>query len=204
MLDKNGFDLWADGYDRAVGLSDEEGTYPFAGYREVLSRIYGRVLAAGKPHVLDLGFGTAALTAKLYAAGCEIWGQDFSARMLALAREKMPGARLFAGDLAEGLAEPVRRERFDRVIATYSLHHLTDARKVSLLRELIALLRPGGSVLIGDVAFPTRAALEACRRATADWDDEELYIAADELRRDFPSLRFEEVSFCAGIITLTV
>ena len=31
MLDQKGFDLWADGYDKAVGLSDEEQTYPFAG-----------------------------------------------------------------------------------------------------------------------------------------------------------------------------
>jgi len=40
MLDSKGFDLWADGYDRAVGVSDEENTYPFAGYREVLGGIY--------------------------------------------------------------------------------------------------------------------------------------------------------------------
>ena len=33
MLDNKGFDLWADGYDKSVGLSDEENTYPFAGYR---------------------------------------------------------------------------------------------------------------------------------------------------------------------------
>ena len=36
MLDNKGFDLWADGYDLAVGLSDEENTYPFAGYKEIL------------------------------------------------------------------------------------------------------------------------------------------------------------------------
>ena len=33
MLDNKGFDLWADGYDKAVGISDEENTYPFAGYK---------------------------------------------------------------------------------------------------------------------------------------------------------------------------
>ncbi len=40
MLSKEGFDLWADGYDRAVGLSDEENSYPFAGYKDVLGGIY--------------------------------------------------------------------------------------------------------------------------------------------------------------------
>ena len=28
MLDQKGFDLWADGYDASVGLSEETGTYP--------------------------------------------------------------------------------------------------------------------------------------------------------------------------------
>lgn len=27
MLDNKGFDLWADGYDKTVGVSDEENTY---------------------------------------------------------------------------------------------------------------------------------------------------------------------------------
>lgn len=40
MLDNKGFDLWADGYDKSVGLYDEENTYPFAGYRNVLNAIY--------------------------------------------------------------------------------------------------------------------------------------------------------------------
>ncbi len=32
MLDNKGFDLWADGYDKSVGISDEGNEYPFAGY----------------------------------------------------------------------------------------------------------------------------------------------------------------------------
>ena len=30
MLNNTGFDLWADGYDKSVGLSDENDRYPFA------------------------------------------------------------------------------------------------------------------------------------------------------------------------------
>ena len=40
MLDNKGFDLWADGYDKTVGISDEENCYPFAGYKEILGMIY--------------------------------------------------------------------------------------------------------------------------------------------------------------------
>ncbi|SEA92275.1 hypothetical protein SAMN02910384_02729 [Pseudobutyrivibrio sp. ACV-2] len=45
MLDNKGFDLWADGYDRAVGLSEEANSYPFAGYKEVLGDIFQEVVS---------------------------------------------------------------------------------------------------------------------------------------------------------------
>ena len=37
--------------------------------------------------VLDIGFGTGTLTTKLYENGCEVYGQDFSQRMIELAKE---------------------------------------------------------------------------------------------------------------------
>ena len=33
MLDNKGFDLWADGYDIDVGITDDNNEYPFAGYK---------------------------------------------------------------------------------------------------------------------------------------------------------------------------
>ena len=204
MLDKKGFDLWADGYDVSVGLSDEENTYPFAGYKTVLNSIYRTVLAKPKATVLDIGFGTGTLTAKLYEQGCSIYGQDFSARMIELAAAKMPGAHLYPGDFAQGLAEPLRRRAYDFIIATYSLHHLTDRQKVAFLRDLQGRLNEGGRILIGDVAFETRADMDRCREAAGDeWDDEESYFVADELKRSFPTLSFEKFSHCAGVLSLT-
>ena len=64
MLDQKGFDLWADGYDRAVGLSDGDNSYPFAGYKEVLGRIYRTVMEKPAAAVLDVGFGTGTLTSR--------------------------------------------------------------------------------------------------------------------------------------------
>lgn len=78
MLNHEGFDLWADTYDRSTACSDENGSYPFAGYGAVLRNILRRVLAHGAGDVLDIGFGTGVLTASLYQQGCHIWGQDFS------------------------------------------------------------------------------------------------------------------------------
>lgn len=203
MLDDKGFDLWADGYDEAVGLSDEENTYPFAGYRDVLGGVFRIVMEKKDAVVLDLGFGTGTLTAKLYERGCTVYGQDFSPRMVELAARKMPLARLYQGDLTKGLVEPLRRRRYDFIVATYSLHHLTDDKKLPFLRALRERLNEGGRILIGDVAFESREDWARCKAlAGEEWDDEESYFIADELRGAFPALSFTPLSFCAGIITL--
>ena len=203
MLKETGFDLWADGYDKSVGLTDENNAYPFAGYRQILGEIYARVLGAEARTVLDVGFGTGTLSARLYEQGCRIYGQDFSERMLTLAKEKMPGAKLYLGDFSQGLVPQLRQTRYDAIVATYSLHHLTDEQKVPFLKELLPLLNDGGHLFIGDVAFETRAQLEQCKAQAGNaWDADELYFVAEELRKDFPMLQFEPVSFCAGILSL--
>ena len=203
MLNQNGFDLWAEGYDKSVGVSEEENRYPFAGYKAVLGTIFQTVME--KPHavVLDLGFGTGTLTAKLYENGCTVYGQDFSARMLELASQKMPNAHLYQGDFTRGLVEPLLEQRYDFIVATYSLHHLTDEQKVSCLRVLSDHLNPGGQILIGDVAFENRRELEQCRKDAGDeWDDEEVYFVVDELKQVFPTIAFAKISYCAGILSL--
>ena len=205
MLNQKGFDLWADGYDKSVGLSDEQNTYPFAGYKAVLGSIYQTVMEKPNAVILDIGFGTGTLTTKLYENGCTIYGQDFSARMIELASEKMPNAHLYQGDFTQGLVEPLLAQNYDFIVATYSLHHLTDEQKVSFLRVLRDHLNPGGQVLIGDVAFENRSQLEQCRKDVGDeWDDDEIYFVADELRKDFSTLTFTQISYCAGILSLKI
>lgn len=203
MLDNKGFDLWADGYDKAVGVSDQDNTYPFAGYKEVLGIIYRTVMEKPNAVVLDIGFGTGTLTAKLYEHGCTIYGQDFSPRMIEIASRKMPGAHLCRGDFAQGLAGPLRDHKYDFITATYSMHHLTDEQKAAFLRVLYGRLNENGRILIGDVAFETRRELERCRQeAGSEWDEDEIYFVADELKKDLPGLAFTRVSFCAGVLTL--
>ncbi|NLH64172.1 MAG: class I SAM-dependent methyltransferase [Erysipelotrichaceae bacterium] len=203
MLDKKGFDLWADGYDKAVGISDEEKTYPFAGYKEVLGTIFQEVMKKKHAVVLDVGFGTGTLTAKLYEHGCSIYGQDFSSRMVELASAKMPDANLYQGDFSKGLAEPLRRHRYDFIVATYSLHHLTDEQKIVFLHTLRDCLNENGMILIGDVAFENREELEQCRQEAGDsWDADEIYFVADELRNSFSDLSFTRISYCAGVFII--
>lgn len=205
MLDNKGFDLWADGYDKSVGLYDEENTYPFAGYRNVLNAIYKKVLESDSNTVLDIGFGTGTLTTALYEKGLTVFDQDFSEEMIKIAKEKMPKAKLFAGDFTKGLVESLMENKYDVIIATYSLHHLTDDEKIPFIKSLINLLNPGGKILIGDVAFENRDTLEACKESFKDyWDDEEFYFVYDEIKEYFSGLSFEKYSFCAGVLSLKI
>jgi putative AdoMet-dependent methyltransferase len=203
MLDKEGFNEWADEYDSMVRTSDEKNSYPFAGYSEVLEKIFQTVMRKPGASILDLGFGTATLTSRLYNQGCVVYGQDYSSKMIEVAAEKMPEAHLYQGDLSDGLSEALLAQKYDFIITTYVLHHLSDEEKIVLLQKLLELLNEDGSILIGDVSFRTQEELEQCRKEAGDeWDDEEIYIVADTFRESFPELTYTKVSFCSGILTL--
>ncbi len=203
MLSNKGFDLWANEYDKSVGLSDEDGTYPFAGYKAVLNEIYNGILSSNAKTVLDIGFGTGTLTSKLYEQGCEIYGQDFSEKMIELAQEKMTGAALYQGDFSKGLVQQLTNQKYDAIVATYSLHHLTDEQKVDMIQKLLLLLNEEGCIYIGDVAFKTREDLQKCKEENEDgWDTDEIYFVYDELQKEFPNMRFEHMSYCAGVLIL--
>lgn len=204
MLDNKGFDLWADGYDADVGISDDDNEYPFAGYKNILGSIYSTIMSKKNATVLDIGFGTGTLSTKLYKNSCTIYGQDFSSRMVEIALEKMPNAHLYQGDFAQGLVEPLQNLTYDFIVATYSIHHLTDEQKIVLLKDLLNHLNDGGKILIGDVAFETREEFDAVREEVGnEWDEEEFYCIAEELKTEFPSLNFEKITFCSGILTLS-
>lgn len=203
MLDHKGFDLWAEDYDKSVGLSDESNTYPFAGYKQILGEIYTRISESSAKKILDIGFGTATLTSRLYKDYMDVFGQDFSEEMIKIAQEKMPNAKLYAGDFTNDLVNPLKEQKYDAIVATYSLHHLDDQQKVSMIELLVSLLDAGGTLYIGDVAFQTRKNLEACQmQAGEEWDTEEFYFVYDELKEHFSRMTFEKYSDCTGLLTL--
>ena len=95
------------------------------------------MLARKGNKILDIGFGTGILASKLYEQGFRIRGQDFSERMIELAKEKMPKAELYQGDFTGGLVKELEQNMYDAVIATYSLHHLTEEQKISLIKKVL-------------------------------------------------------------------
>lgn len=204
MLDNKGFDVWAEEYDTSVKLSSEGSTYPFVGYNEIVNKIYDIVISKSNATVLDIGFGTGTLTQKLYQYGCDVYGQDFSSKMIELASNKMPNANLYQGDFTKGIVKQLKQRSYDFIVATYSIHHLKEDEKVKFLHELLTLLDKDGMILIGDVMFETQEQLEKCREELLDkWDDDEFYCVVSDLTKEFPNLQFERISFCSGIISLS-
>jgi demethylmenaquinone methyltransferase/2-methoxy-6-polyprenyl-1,4-benzoquinol methylase len=104
----------------------------------------------GQP-VLDLATGTAdvALTLEKRVPGKRlIVGTDFSLPMLQTAADKINRKRAQRIRLAVGdaLALPLKKDTFSAVTIAFGLRNLTN--REAGLREMIRVLRPGGSVLV--------------------------------------------------------
>jgi putative AdoMet-dependent methyltransferase len=196
------FDDWAENYDKSVSSQQR---FPLINYDELLGRI--TALAAPRPGltVLDLGTGTGNLVLPFARSGCELWCTDFSEPMLARARKKLPRGHFFLYDLRTPLP-PELDGPFDRILSAFVFHHFGLAEKIRILKALLPHLAPGGSMLIGDVAFPDAPAMEKARLEAGDAWEEEYYWLADEsldaLEKAGLSARYELVSGCAGIFIL--
>lgn len=206
MLDSKGFNLWADGYDKSVNVSEENDEYPFAGYKGLLNYIYSQIREKNGASVLDVGFGTGILTTQLYTAGYKITGIDFSDSMIDIAKKKMPDAKLMNWDFSKGVPEDIKACRFDFIVSTYAIHHVTDKEKCRFIESLSSLLNPNGLILIGDVSFATRSELENCmRKNSRNWDKDEIYYVANEMiesLNDKYICNYEKVSHCSGILII--
>ena len=205
MLESSVFDLWADTYEEEVDTADENNVYPFAGYRKILTLIYNMITESAPARILDIGIGTGRLSSKLNDAGNDITGVDFSSEMMDKAKSRMPNAKLLQCNFVEGLPSGISNKKYDFIVSTYALHHLTDDLKVSFINNLLELLDEGGQVLIGDIGFPTRKELIGCKDACTpdEWDDDEYYFVFSELCEQlnvFCNATYQQVSHCAGLL----
>ncbi|MEM5017881.1 class I SAM-dependent methyltransferase [Metabacillus indicus] len=207
MLNNRGFNLWADNYDKTVQVSEDNNLYPFAGYKKILNTIFNETMQKTNSDVLDIGFGTGVLTSKLYENGHRIDGLDFSSGMISIAKSKMPKANLIEWDILNGLPLALKRNKYDSIVSTYTLHHLTDEEKVSFIKGLIPLLNEDGKILIGDIAFNTREDLTSCREENINhWDEDEYYFVNDEFNSSLNNncrCEIHQISHCGGIFILS-
>ena len=125
-------------------------------------------LPAAPRRVLDLGAGDGELLARVRDAHPATAGVavDFSAEMLGRARTRFAGdaVTVIEHDLDHPL--PTSWGTFHVVVSSFAIHHLADARKRSLYREVYDRLEPGGVFCnLEHVASPTRELHEAFRAA---------------------------------------
>lgn len=197
-----GFDAWAQTYDRDVGMPSDN--FPFAGYAQALQTVWEQAQAEPGMTVLDLGVGTGNLSGFFVEAGCQVLGADFSAEMLARAQEKLPQLALVQVNLTEDEWPPAFNRRFDRIVSNYTFHEFSLQTKLHILSRLAERhLAPNGRIVIGDIMFPTVAALNKAREALSEEWEDEFFWSTDETRELFEPagwvIEYFPVSFCAGV-----
>jgi tRNA (cmo5U34)-methyltransferase len=128
-------------------------------------------LPAQVGRVLDVGSGGGRLLALVKAArpGAQYVALDFSSAMLQTLKDS------FGGDASIGVVEhdfsrPLPElGRFDAVVSSFAIHHVSHERKRCLYGEIFSLLNPGGVFLnLEHVASPSVALHDQFLRATGN------------------------------------
>jgi ubiquinone/menaquinone biosynthesis C-methylase UbiE len=130
-------------------------------------------------NILDLGAGHERLLSllKIDRPEVESVAVDFSATMLEAAKKR------FAGDaktsiIAHNVDDPllnIVEGRFDAVVSSKAIHHLTHPRKRSIYAEIFDLLNDGGVFCnLENVSSPTPA-IHAYFRKAIGIEDKPLY-----------------------------
>ena len=150
------FDDWAPTYDETVFRA--EPADGFEQYQEVLERVADLAGAGPGRQVLDVGTGTGNLARVLLTRGASVVAVEPSAAMRQQARSKLGDVPVLEGQF---LDLPLPSGSVDAVVSSYAFHHLTDDAKVQGAREMFRVLRAGGVVVLGDVAWADGGARQA-------------------------------------------
>lgn len=103
--------------------------------------------------VLEVSFGPGYLMKK-YAKKYDVWGIDYNQKMVNKTRKRLKGMvssdKIIQGDV-ENL--PYNDDYFDTIINTMAFTAYPDGEKA--LHEMLRVLKPGGSLLLLDVDYPS-------------------------------------------------
>lgn len=128
-------------------------------------------------HIVELCCGAGALAGAILDRfpSCVVHAYDRSPAMLEHARSALarPSPR---GDRFEGIEFDLADRSWrsfpwapDAILSSLAIHHLDDAGKRELFRDMARALAPGGALLVADLVKPATAAGVAL--AARAWDD---------------------------------
>lgn len=194
--DKFNHDPWAARYDEDV----RNESHPIrAGYGAVLDFVAQSCPQTPGANILDIGIGTGNLTSRL-SKQVQVVGLDLSQEMMALAQRKLadgPPVTYVIGDLLayfEG-----EHPKFDGIISTYVIHHLTEKEKSRFFEHCWKTLKPGGKAVFGDLMFADlQARQQAIDKFNAEgWEDvaldidDEFFWLVDSAEAQLKAVGFE-------------
>jgi ubiquinone/menaquinone biosynthesis C-methylase UbiE len=136
----------------------------FGQVRRLRSLTVDQVLLKPDESVLDVGCGTGGVTipAKLSVGKSgKVAGIDPAPEMIAVANRKASRMGLEI-DFRMGVIEslPYPDATFDAVTSSLMMHHLPHDLQVKGLAEIFRVLKPGGRLLIADMARPGNSLVE--------------------------------------------
>jgi len=116
-----------------------------------VARLVDAIGDAARRQVLDVACGPGIVTSALAERAQEVVALDLTPQMLEKAKERCSKAGLTNVVFTEGSATalPFCDAHFDAVITRLSFHHFPEPSAV--LKEMLRVLRPGGTVAIADV-----------------------------------------------------
>ena len=150
-MQKAEFDKFADEYyvlhQKNIRLSGEDPEF-FAEYkiRDVFELIMNQ---SHKPqYILDFGagIGTSVPHFRRFFPDTSLTCLDVSEKSLEVGRTRFPGLADF--QLFDGIRIPSPDNTFDLVFAACVFHHIPHSEHITLLREWLRVLKPGGTAVI--------------------------------------------------------
>jgi SAM-dependent methyltransferase len=151
------------------------GDFARAAVRELLPRLPGNGL------VVELGCGSGIGAEMLTAAGYDVTGIDISEDMLAIARERAPGARFRQGSVwdSELPADCVGATAIGEVLNYAADDRAGADRLPELFERVLRALVPGG-VFMFDFATPGRGTLRTGRPTVQEGDGWRIEVDTEE------------------------
>jgi len=139
-------------WDRRAPNWDAGGS---SGLGAVVDAVLRTANAGPGQRAVDLGCGTGQLALPMAGQGVEVTAVDISPAMIDRLLEKAAHEGI---DGVTGIVSAVEQleladECVDVVVSNYALHHLRDRDKLAVLVNAVRWLRPGGSIVIGDMMF---------------------------------------------------